>query len=158
MKKIIFSLLLISILSCKKDSSPNGSTIISNPTLADELRSNKEKLVIGNNTYFIEPYIYRNFMPGAESGLICSIKLKDINGSPIPSEITLNNLYVINDTNIWQTNYDEIRKDNKLYIEGVVRNGPKWEAKTSVDIVGEFKIGSKKYQILTIAQKIGEVY
>lgn len=158
MRKIVFSLLLISVLSCKKDFSLEESTIISNPTLAAELRNNKEKVVVGNRTYFLEAYIYRNFMPGAENGLICSIKLKDINNSPIPSAITLNHLYVINDVNIWKTSYDEIRTDNKLYIEGVVRKGPKWETKSSVDIVGEFKIGSEKYQILTKAQKIGEVY
>lgn len=158
MKKIIFSLLLVSILSCKKDSSTNGSTVISNPTLAAQLRTNKEKLVIGNKTYFIEAYIYRDFMPGAESGLICIIKLKDINGSTIPSDITIDKLYVINDTDIWKTNYDEIRTNSKFYIEGIVRNGPKWEAKANVDIVSEFLIGSKKYQILIKSQKIGEVY
>jgi hypothetical protein len=158
MRKIILSVLFVSLLSCKKDSLPNGSTVILDPTLAAELRNNNEKVVIGNKTYFLEAYIYRNFMPGAESGLICSIKLKDSNGSPIPSEITLNKLYVINDVNIWKTNYDEIRTDNKLYIEGVVRNGPKWESKINVDIVTEFQIGSKKYQILAKAQRIGEVY
>jgi hypothetical protein len=158
MRKIIFSLLFISILSCKKDSLLNGSIIISNPTLAAELKNNNEKIIIGDRNYLLEAYIYRNFMPDAESGLICIIKLKDINGSPIPSDITIDKLYVINDIDIWKTNYDEIRTNSKFYIEGIVRNGPKWETKTNVDIVCEFLIGSKKYQILIKSQKIGEVY
>ncbi len=153
--------MLISLLSCKKEHLTAKPIVVSDPTLASELKSSNEEIVIDNITYKLETYVYRDFMPGANtngSGLICSIKLKNTNNTQIRSDVNLKKLYILNDIAIWITNFDEIRMDNKQFIEGMVSKGPKWETKTIIDIACEFQIGLKTHRVLAKSQLIKATY
>ena len=157
--KIVLLILLIGLISCKKekiDGKINGE-IITDPEFASELNSSPEIITIGNNTFVLTTYLWRNFMPFAEedgSSLTCINSLTEKDSLSIASTIELKKQYVIKGNEIWTAGYSEIRTPHDYIIEGVVREGPKWGPGINVYVVCEFESNGTVYRILAKSQEI----
>ncbi len=145
--------------SCKKEHLKD--TIIIDPELAKELRSSPENLTLADNNLTLGTYIWRDFMPESPpngSKMIAVGKLTDVDQAPIAQSIALGKQYIINKDEIWMADYQEIKNDPAYVLEGVVRNGPEWEAGVQVDVVCEFRYQGEMYRIVAKSQPINATY
>lgn len=141
---------VIGLTGCKKEKG-----------LIDELRSSPEEVSIGTNTLVLNTYLYRDFMPGIDgavngSEMICSNQLVDVNNAALPSGITLKKQYLIRGEEIWVGAYAE-QVANADVIEGIVRNAPKWDTGTRIDVVCEFEASGEIFRVIARSQLIHRV-
>jgi hypothetical protein len=139
--------IVFGLSSCKKEKS-----------FVEELRSSPDEVSIGSNTFTLSTYLYRDFMPGIVgqangSHMICSNQLTDINNTALPSGITLKKQYIIKGGEVWEAAYTE-QVGNAAVIEGIVRDGPKWDTGIIVDVVCEFETAGETYRIIARSQLI----
>ena len=154
---IVSLIIFIGLLSCKKEKI--DGKIKTNAEFASDLKSSPENIVIGNNTFVLTTYLWRDFMPIAEengSPMICINSLTEKDSLTITDSIELKKQYVVNGDEIWTADYSEIKKPSDFIIEGVVREGPKWGPNINVDVVCEFEISGTTYRILAKSQKINK--
>ncbi len=152
---IVLAILFIGLVSCKKEKI-NGK-IKTDSKFASELKSSPENITIGNNTYLLTTYLWRDFMPVAEengSPMMCINSLTEKDSLTITNSIELKKQYIIKGNEIWTADYSEIKIPNNYTIEGVVGEGPKWGPNINVDVVCEFKISGTTYRILAKSQEI----
>jgi len=155
--KIVSLIILLGIISCKKEKI--DGKIKTDSEFASELKSSPENITIGNNTFFLTTYLWRDFMPVAEengSPLTCVNSLTEKDSLSIASTIELKKQYVIKENEIWTANYSEISNPKDFVIEGVVREGPKWGPNITVDVVCEFESDGATYRILAKSQEINK--
>lgn len=156
---LVFFLILVGLTSCRKEGTVD-LMVKNDPRLASSLRNSKESLTLAGNNLVLSTYLYRDFMPtigGDGSKLIGVIRLEDAQGTRFSSSINLKRLYVIKGNEIWTANFSEVSVVNAHALEGVVRNGPFWGPKISVDVVCEFVMKGKEYQIIAKAQPINRI-
>jgi len=117
--------------------------VYENVQLIEELNSKAAKtLIIGENTFVLKAYLWRDFMPSPDldrDAMISINRLTDINSVKIPDNIRMIQQYVIYGNSIWIANYEkEERPSQPAYIiEEISRNGPKWGPKIYVDVVSK---------------------
>lgn len=140
-----------------------STTITIDGQLAEELRLSPDTIVIENNRLFLKDiYVWRDMMPVITNessrmivkGHFISDEKEALNG------IILKKHYVVQDDRIWISDYNEseVRKPMHLnYIETVVRNGPKWQTNTIVDVICEFEYSGKIHRIIAKSQLIGGI-
>jgi hypothetical protein len=137
--KIILGILLMVIISsCKKPS----TEIIQDPQLLKSLYTNSvDTLVYDNHKYFLETFVWRDFMPSFPSNgmppLIASINLVNFDSVPVSNNLEIDKLYIIDSNLIWISSPTEITTENvpEFKIHKVSHNGPHWETGTQVDVV-----------------------
>ena len=161
MKKINIILIIIvfGLVSCNKEKIEGK--IKTDPEFATELKSTPENVVIGSNTFFLRTGLWRDFMPTPDnnrSAMICLNFLTEKDSSAIMSIIELKKQYVVKGDEVWTAEYSEVKKSEKSVIEGVVREGPKWEPLITVDVICEFEVSGTVYRVLSKSQKIGAAY
>jgi hypothetical protein len=158
--QLIFLVLIIAgLYSCEKENIEGK--IKNDPTLAAELKSSPENIVIGENNLFLTTYLWRDFMPNSEengSPLICINYLTDQDSTDIVSSISLKKQYVVKGNEIWAENYSEIENTPEFVLKGVVRNGPKWGPDITVDVICEFENQGQIFRILANSQMIKATY
>ncbi len=107
-----------------------------------------ETLKIGSNSFLLEAYLWRDFMPGwgpdfgpDGRSMISINRLVDVNYVAIPGNITLVKQYVIYEGMIWESEYEnEASPEQSPHkIEKVSRYGPKWGPKIQVDVIAEVR-------------------
>ena len=117
--------------------------VYENIQLIEELNSKAVKtLIIGENSFALEAYLWRDFMPSPDpdrDAMISINRLTDINSVKIPDNIRMIQQYVIYGSSVWIANYEkEERPSQPVYIiEEVSRIGPKWGPKIYVDVVSK---------------------
>ncbi|MDQ2721178.1 MAG: hypothetical protein M3Z26_15630 [Bacteroidota bacterium] len=151
--------ILFAFYSCSKDKI-DGS-VQTNADLANALRLSPVAIQIDSDSLFLTTSLWRNFMPETEkngSGLYCSNKLAHKDSIPIPPELKLKNLYVINGNQIWTSQDPQISKEEPSSIRIFINSGPKWGPDVFVDVVCEFEINKKTYRIIAKQQEIDAVY
>ncbi len=157
MKIIVFSaIVLLGISACQKDVSED-MLVKNDPRLASSLRKSKESLIEAGNNLVLTTYLWRDFMPVVGSGgsrLVGVVHLQDAQGTALSSSISLKRLFVIKGNEIWTTNFSEVSSADATKLEGVVRNGPFWGPNINVDVVCEFIVDGKMFQIMAKDQPI----
>jgi len=156
-------LLLISLflLSCEKPE------VNDDPLLAEQLLTNSnDTILIDEHKYFLEAELSRNLMPGGpiptKRKLVAFISLVNADSLPIPADISITKLYLINGTVIWTSvphdSNSSYFPDYKL--SKVSNDGPEWATDILVDVVAEvFDSQTKqKHQIKKLDQKIEALY
>jgi hypothetical protein len=101
-----------------------------------------ETLIIGSNTFVLDAYLWRDFMPVSppDGKPMISINwLISTNLVKIPDNIDMVKQYVFYNDSVWVSTYEnETRPDQPAHkIEKVSRNGPKWGPKINVDVVSQ---------------------
>jgi len=144
-KLILFSTLLITMLSCEKDNL--FSEVVVDYQLSEKLYlESKDTLVIDNQKLILETDLYRDFTPGVtkntqestpKRGLIAPFSIVNIDSLPISKKFEIKKLYVINGDQIWISN-PNAQQFNKLPLNKIFwisMNGPEWEPRIYVDVV-----------------------
>jgi len=101
-----------------------------------------ETLVIGSNSFVLDAFLWRDFMPISPPNgtpmisinwLICTKSNK------IPDNIDLVKQFVFFNDSVWVSDYEkETRPDQPEYkIEKISRNGPKWGPNINVDVISQ---------------------
>ena len=159
MKKFIHKLALLSLIipvlpSCEKGDDPN---ISGDRNLIENLYENsRDTIAFETNAYFLETYLYRNFMPGAfkNRNLVAVVSLIRADSLLVSENIAITQLYVINDNSVWISNpHNSIEKYLPEYkLQRVSIDGPKWETDIFVDVVMEVSNKSNQDKCLLIAR------
>ena len=159
--KLILLLVSLSLSSCEKPD------LNDNPILAEQLLTNStDTILIDSHKYFLETELSRNLMPGGpiptKRKLVAFISLVNADSLPIPGNISISKLYVINGTVIWTSVPHD---SNSSYIPDyklskVSNEGPEWETDILVDVVAEIVNNQtkQKHLILKLDQKIEALY
>jgi len=140
----------------KTNSNPN-----SNPMWEDYVENDiytaQEEIHIGNITYSLSTYMWRDFMPISPPDgkpLIAIIRVYACNVENFPLTTSIERLWIIAGTNILSTTAtEEVRVDGAIY-EMVFRDGPKWGPGIKIDVVVKLNVHSQIYYLKAVNQMI----
>lgn len=153
MKRLTFLIIACAILGGCEDKTAQqlDSETRTDPALLSHLQQDAtEVLTIGSNSFVLEAYLWRDFMPfgglsddelARRNGLISINRLVEVNSARIPDNITLVKQYVVYGNMIWETTYeDETGPEQPPYkIEKISHGGPKWDTGIKVDVIAEVR-------------------
>jgi hypothetical protein len=115
-----------------------------------KLQTAPTKVNIDGRNYTLDAYVWRDFMPSIgkpNRGLMANVNLVAEDGEAIPAKLTLDKLWVINGSEIWETK------------PGNARSGPQWQPGAPVDVVAQIKgINGKTYLLRNPSQQIQATY
>lgn len=134
---------------CISNASSNGlpddrADEFSDDLSASDLQSIPTSVTIGDRTYTIDTYLWRDFMPFTSpqgDPLIASVQLRAEDGAPLPSTLTPVKLWVAQGNEVQPMPLDaDLRwSPDQTSVEGVARQGPFWSPGTVVDVVVELR-------------------
>ncbi|MHA7111344.1 hypothetical protein ACRTDU_14535 [Sunxiuqinia elliptica] len=145
-KRCIIALLTILTMAtnyaCQEDDLEG--IITTDPALIEKLYEHSaDTLKIASQQLTLETELYRNFTPGIgpikekNRRLIAPIWIVNTDSTVITQELTVSNLYVINQHQIWTsepgTNPENSTPEYKSFF--ISKDGPEWETGISVDVV-----------------------
>jgi hypothetical protein len=155
--RLTILVLMLSCLptSCKKPEISDDSNL-----LKELYATSVDTLVINTDKYFLETYLYRNFMPGAfkERGLGAVVFLVHSDSTSIPSELNISKLYIIQNQSIWisapKNSTDSFVPDYKQ--SKVSTEGPEWDTEINADVIVEIlnTVTKEKYFLVAKNQDI----
>ena len=151
MKRLLLLLAATAICGACENQTPQSSppeTRIAAKEAEQLLTDGAETLTIGSNSFVLEAYLWRDFMPvwaseeEAKNGrpMISVNWLVDVNSTAIPDNITMVKQYVIYGDLIWEADYEDGSPAPSLpafKLERVSIGGPKWGPKIYVDVISE---------------------
>jgi hypothetical protein len=122
--------------SCASQSTQTGQPQLS----MAELKAVPVQVEHSGQTYQLETYLWRDFMPMAPpggKGLVAIARLVEVESKPISQGTTLDYLWVIHGDEVWATEFsDESRPSGPAFKqEAVARDGPQWEPNVEVEVV-----------------------
>jgi hypothetical protein len=86
------------------------------------------------------------------SAMIATITLTDDHGLPVPPTLHAEKIWILQGESVWETNtIEESRNDTRC--DFVVRNGPKWQPGSSVDVIVRLTDGNGRRFLLAIRQQ-----
>ncbi len=137
--------------------------LIKDPNDISELYSKASEVVtINNQDLFIQPDLYRNFMPGGLSKkdhrLVAHCSLSDMDKNAIPDNLEIKFMYVINDSEAWKTfpTIDD-NSSSDYSISFYSAEGPNWDTGIEVDVVLEVVSNGKTYFIISNDNEIKKI-
>lgn len=134
---------LVFLPACDEDvSAPDSPSTPYDVTLA-QLVSAPEVLDLPSQDYHLETLLWRDFMPISPPGgkpMMAVARL--VSDAPIPDDVKLVHLWVINGNEVWSTQFAEEPIVSGNTIEGIARGGPKWDPGIPVDVVVGVKVGN----------------
>jgi hypothetical protein len=119
-----------------------------------------ETVKIGSNTFVLDAYLWRDFMPvSPENGkpMISINWLVDKNSVKIPDNITMVKQYVIYNDEIWIADYEDEAPAPSLpeyKLERISRNGPEWGPKVYVDVISQIHDSKNKKDYYIILKNV----
>jgi len=167
-KRLFITMVVLSFFSCNCGDTDEGLKFDEGPVYGQMVKIDNEilqirtkadeTLTIGSNSFVLEAYLWRDFMPicPPNGKLMISINwLVSTESAKIPDNISMVKQYVFYKDSVWVSNYENViptpsLPENKK--EGVSRNGPKWGPNIYVDIISQIH-DSKTNQDYFIEQK-----
>jgi hypothetical protein len=130
-----------------QESPTNRIVNVDDESIVHILENASETLTIGSNSFALEAFLWRDFMPILEledaingRGMISINWLIEQNSKDIPANITMVKQYVIYDGQVWEAEYENESPAPSLpayKLERISRNGPKWGPNIFVDVIVE---------------------
>lgn len=162
-RSVYLWILLVQIfVSCSKNRETTDPLVVNDPVFADQLKSAPEKIAAAGNEWTLDAYLWRDFMPvthdSGGSPLMCVIKFMGQSGCIPHNTISLSKIYVIYNDQTWinDTFIKNIISEDDWNI--VVRDGPKWEINTVVDVIAEFDVQGQQYRLMSKSQRINATH
>ena len=137
--------IMVALAGCTMDDDlqGNGNGVLTEKPISQIKREAAETLTIGSNSFVLDAYLWRDFMPiSPENGkpmisinwLICTELVK------IPDNLSMVRQYVIYKDDIWIADYENEEPAPSLpeyKIERISRNGPTWGPDIYVDVISQ---------------------
>jgi len=137
-KRLFIIMVALSLLSCE-------SKEINKVEILQIKEKAVETLTIGSNSFMLDAYLWRDFMPiSPENGkpMISINWLVCTNSFKIPENISMVKQYVIYNDEVWEANYENEAPAPSLpeyKKERISRNGPKWGPAIYVDVISQIR-------------------
>lgn len=148
--RILLLVALIFSMSCGKDDDNSG--LIFPSAAFESLKEAPQEIALGDQTYVLETYLWRNFMPSFspdDNLLIALVRVIEKNGSPISSDVELKYLWIFNGRDIWFTTFtDETPPSPEDELQRIARDGPAWGPDVEVDVVVGLRRGNGTIELL----------
>jgi hypothetical protein len=147
---------LVFVPACDEDVAAPETSQVPAMTLA-QLASAPETLDLPQQDYRLESDLWRDFMPmSPEDGrpLIAVARLKSTDQQPIPDDVKLIYLWVVDGDRMWATKFSEPPIRSGDTIQRVARDGPKWGPGISVDVVVGVTIGSSELRLVRASDQL----
>lgn len=155
MKRYLLFLLLAVSAGCSSNTAPENQLPL------DSILNAGENVRIGEKTYILNTYLYRDFMPvipPGGNGLIAIANVETNDKSPADSGIDPYEIYILNKGTIYSSFFtDESKPPLTQYpyrIERIMRNGPMLETGILVDVVVKIKYGNRDYFLKAYRQSV----
>ncbi|WP_300663895.1 hypothetical protein [Fluviicola sp.] len=150
---LIFSLSIIVIFSCKKETEAPKTALI------EVVKNSPETIAIGNNVLTLNTSLWRDFMPGPGapengSSLYCLVEVKNSQNLDLREHITLKRVYVINGNELWNSVLTEQDYGFEHIVAGSANEGPLWGPDLQVDVVCEFEYNGVIRRMIAKSQNI----
>jgi hypothetical protein len=130
------------------------------PTLR-QLQTMPGSVQIGDRTYRLELYLWRDFMPiTPKGGRPLQTQIKLIGDGAIPKdEPTIDGIWIIQGGRSWRSTQFDVPQRGQERIETTARTGPKLAAQSNVDVVVQIhdRIG-KRYWLRAANQIVTATY
>ena len=115
---------------------------------------------LGAVTLGLEAEAWRNQMPGPggpganDQGLLLTVRVKRIEGAVFASDVRADSAWVVQGSETWATALAEHSRDPAgRAIEAGAAGGPRWEPKSTVDVVVSIRDGSG-HRALVASRKV----
>jgi len=110
------------------------------PLRSAELRRAPLSITVDGVDVVLTSYLWRDFQPTSPpdgKGLAVSVHVGITDGSPIPSTITADAVWVVYGGQVWAASLEEVSLASPMpsYYEAVARDGPKWGPAVAVDVI-----------------------
>ena len=146
---------LVVLPACDEDVSAPDSPLPYDVTLA-QLASAPEILDRPEQDYHLETDLWRDFMPfSPPDGRPLAAVVRLVSTDPIPGDVKLVYLWVVNGNQVWATRFAEEPLVWENTIQGFANGGPKWGPGISVDVVVGVKFGRELRLVRAAEQPIG---
>jgi hypothetical protein len=144
--------LMVSLFaSCEKPDISDDQDLVN-----DLYTRSADTLTIGTDSYFLETFLNRNFMPGAfkDRSLLTIAYLVNADSLPLVKNFAITQLYVIKSGLVWISSPDVIHDPYlpQFKLEYLSNDGPEWETGIYVDVVAEVLYTNTKDRYLVIAR------
>jgi hypothetical protein len=128
----------------------------------NELKSAPAEIFLDDKTFYLEAYIWRDFMPVVDSldnkGLMASLKIKTADGSEIPASLNVTKLWILNKNSVWETKPVRTNLLTSDVLEIYSSGGPAWDKGTKTDAVVEIKFKNQVKLLGIKNQEVQAVY
>lgn len=109
---------------------------------ADELRAVATQVSVGPVTLMLTVEAWRSFQPivgDVGDPLIAILHVQAADSAKVPGAVTVDGVYLVRGTEVVQmaAREEQPRGENARTVEFVVRDGPRWAAGDSIDVVAE---------------------
>jgi hypothetical protein len=116
------------------------------PRAASELLAAPTAITVGARSLVLEPYVYRDFMPGGPAGgspMIAGLRIRATDGAALPRTLRADSVWVIAAPHVWSALAGEHRFSDSapFTYESVARGGPTWTPGTRIDVVVRVRDG-----------------
>ena len=103
-------------------------------------------LALGTAPVTLSARLWRDFMPGPGassegSGLMVLASVTSADAVPLPADLTIGSVWVLNGGQAWNTEQVENRRDSPAVQTGIARNGPRWGPDLRVTVVVGVRVG-----------------
>ena len=97
-------------------------------------------LTMGGASVTLAASVWRDFMPGpgapaGGSGLMVSARVTSANATPLPNDLAITSVWVVNGSQVWSTTAVENRRDSPTVQVGAAGDGPRWMTGVPVTVV-----------------------
>lgn len=140
---------------CSNTSSPENELPV------DSILNAGESVRIGDKTYSLSTYLYRDFMPvipPGGNGLIAVAHIETKDKSPAGLSVDPYEIYILHNGNMYNSFFtDEAKPPSSQFpyrIERIMRNGPMLETGILVDVVVRIRHDNRDYFVKAENQRI----
>jgi hypothetical protein len=132
---LLTGLLSVTFLAC------NCSKSNDNAKELQRLQEAPKTAAIAGEELTLATFIWRNFMPAADPKavrpILATLTLQTTDQKPLPAGITVEQVWLINDDQLWTTTEMELFPlvADSPHQTVKLRNGPEWETGIMVDVV-----------------------
>jgi hypothetical protein len=128
----------------------------------DDLKSAPLEITLENQTYYLDAYIWRDFMPSTDSslnrGLMALINVRTADGAEIPASLTAGKVWILYKNDVWETKPVKSVFRAADILEVYASRGPEWDKGVNTDVVIEIKLNNKTKLLGIKNQEIHAVY
>ena len=129
------------------------------PRASSELLEAPTAVSVGTRSLVLEPFVYRDFMPGGPVGgtpMIAGLRIRATDGAPLPRTLRADSVWVVAGPHVWATLAGEHRFSDTapFTYESVARDGPKWAPGTHVDVIVRVRDGDGTARLLRAADQV----